>query len=431
MKSNKASLRFDYSLYVFLYYLCNGADNIKRHRKEKLIFISYLMISVTLWVFRSKLFGAKDIVFGTALFKIQSFTIAALLILGVPILLFILGIPKMALKISKALRRIGFCNSAGEYPILIRTNIDKDDKDYAFLEFDNMGIPVSEFEDHKDELATSMNRHICFIMPGKDNTRVLMRTITGAKQIPDFYFWEEDLPQDEATLVLGKTISENLYMNLNNIPHVLIGGSTGSGKTEILQWLLYQNIKHGHKVIVADFKTIDFNGPWKKKTVRTFNLEEFKKLLVKTILELDRRKQLFNEVDVVKLSEYNEKFPEVKLKRIIVACDEVAEILDKTGKSKEAKAQIDEVIALLSTIARLGRAFGIHLFLATQRPDATILPGQIKNNIDMRICGRADDVLSQIILDSTAAKDAIPKYCPGRFITNEDIIFQAPKFNFQ
>lgn len=66
------------------------------------------------------------------------------------------------------------------------------------------------------------------------------------------------------------------------------------------------------------------------------------------------------------------------LPRYIFACDEVAEVLDKTGLSKEQKEQVAQVESRLATIARQGRAFGIHLILATQRPDANILAGQIK-----------------------------------------------------
>ena len=82
-----------------------------------------------------------------------------------------------------------------------------------------------------------------------------------------------------------------------------------------------------------------------------------------------------------------------------------------------------------STLARLGRAFGIHLILATQRPDANILPGQIKNNLDFRVCGRADNVLSQIILDNTSAADQIPKDARGRFITGDGTVFQGYLFD--
>ena len=65
------------------------------------------------------------------------------------------------------------------------------------------------------------------------------------------------------------------------------------------------------------------------------------------------------------------------------------------------------------------------MILATQRPDATILSGQIKNNLDIRICGRADNVLSQIILDNTDAADMIFKDSQGIFLTNSGELFQA------
>ena len=104
-------------------------------------------------------------------------------------------------------------------------------------------------------------------------------------------------------------------------------------------------------------------------------------------------------------------------------------MLDRTGTDSQQKKLIAQIENKLSTIARLGRAFGIHLILATQRPDATIIPGQIRNNMDFRVCGRADNVLSQIILDSTSAAEQIPKDAQGRFITGDGTVFQGYLFD--
>lgn len=114
--------------------------------------------------------------------------------------------------------------------------------------------------------------------------------------------------------------------------------------------------------------------------------------------------------------------------RLIFACDEVAEMLDKTGADNERKKLLAQIENRLS-IARQGRAFGIHLILATQRPDANVLPGQIKNNMDFRVCGRAGNVLSQIILDNTSAAEQIPKDARGRFITGDGTVFQGYLFD--
>lgn len=118
-----------------------------------------------------------------------------------------------------------------------------------------------------------------------------------------------------------------------------------------------------------------------------------------------------------------------KMQRIIFACDELAELLDKTGLSKDEKEKVLLVESYLATIARQGRAFGIHLLLITQRPDANILPGQIKNNIDARICSRADNVLSQIILDNTDAATMIPKDSQGIFLNQEGLLFKGYIFD--
>lgn len=107
----------------------------------------------------------------------------------------------------------------------------------------------------------------------------------------------------------------------------------------------------------------------------------------------------------------------------------MAEVLDKTGLSKDQKELVTKIESKLSVIARQGRAFGIHLILATQRPDANILSGQIRNNIDYRVCGRADNVLSQIILDNADAADKIPKDAQGLFVNHEGMVFRAYLFD--
>jgi S-DNA-T family DNA segregation ATPase FtsK/SpoIIIE len=157
--------------------------------------------------------------------------------------------------------------------------------------------------------------------------------------------------------------------------------------------------------------------------------EESLKLELKALVsELERRKAVFRANECSNIDEYNNNTGD-NLRRIIFACDEVAELLDTSGLSKEHKASIEEISGYIATIARQGRAFGINLVLATQRPDATVLPGQIKNNIDFRACGRADKVLSRIILDDDSAAEKISKDAQGRFLTNDGTLFQAYMFD--
>ena len=216
-----------------------------------------------------------------------------------------------------------------------------------------------------------------------------------------------------------------VIVDLSNQNSMLIAGSTGSGKSVLLKNILYQCSKKGAEVYVADFKGgVDFVKPfWHEHVIFISTEEEVIVFLGAVIGEMERRKQLFLANEVSNIKQFNEEIG--WLPHIVFACDEVAELLDKSGLSKEEKAVIQEIEGKLSTLARLGRAFGIHLILATQRPDANILSGQIKNNLDVRVCGRADAVLSQIILDNTSAKDEIRKNQQGRFIMSDGTVFQG------
>ena len=216
-----------------------------------------------------------------------------------------------------------------------------------------------------------------------------------------------------------------MTVNLAHIPHILLGGSTGSGKSVLLKLLLMQAMKKGARVYIADFKGgVDFPPLWNRDCRICFEETDLLGLLTDLVAELERRKEIFRTAGCSSIDTYNKSTGE-SLQRLIFACDEVAEVLDKTGADAERKKLLAQIENRLSTIARQGRAFGIHLILATQRPDASIIPGQIRNNMDFRVCGRADSVLSSIILDNTDAADLIPKDARGRFLLHDGTIFQA------
>jgi len=192
-----------------------------------------------------------------------------------------------------------------------------------------------------------------------------------------------------------------------------------------------QCIKKGANVFIADFKGgVDLLYVWHGRCEIITSETELLNTLTTLVDELEYRKRLLKSADCPNINEYNKKTG-AALRRMIFACDEVAEVLDKTGLDKQGKERVAQIENKLSTIARQGRAFGIHLILATQRPDANILAGQIRNNLDCRVCGRADNVLSQIILDSTAASEQIPKDAQGRFITHDGTVFQGYLFDEQ
>ena len=345
-------------------------------------------------------------------------------------LTFLIGMPFGSIGVSNNLHRIGFVNSAGEAPLLLSKSVDKSNDRVMILKFKTFGIPLSEWTDNQDRIESALNIHIDEMREGDDCRVVIIRCVDGENRLSDYIEWSENLLSDENfEIVLGEGYSGRVSVNIAKIPHMLIGGSTGSGKSVLLKLVLMQCVKKGAKVYIADFKGgVDFPPIWHIKCSLLTDEKTLYKVLVSITDELQSRKQILRTAGVANIDEYNLNADE-KLYRIVFACDEIAEVLDKTGLSKQQKDEILKIESELSIIARQGRAFGIHLVLATQSPDAAILNGQIRNNIDTRICGRADNVLSQIILDNTDASDKIAKSSQGRFLTNSGKIFQAYWFD--
>lgn len=265
---------------------------------------------------------------------------------------------------------------------------------------------------------------------GSGKSRVLLYTVPARTDLPEVIDWNDKyLSHKPFILALGVSFTGPVTVNLVKVPHILLGGSTGSGKSVLLKLLLMQALKKGAIVCIADFKGgVDFPPIWHKQCKMCIEEESTLALLTELVDELQRRKTLLATSGQPNIDRYNEATGE-DLPRYIFACDEIAEVLDKTGLTKEQKEVVGKIESKLSMIARQGRAFGIHLILATQRPDASILSGQIKNNVNCRICGRADTILSQIILDSTAAAEQIPKDARGRFLLHDGTLFQAYWFD--
>ncbi|MCC8356897.1 MAG: type IV secretion system DNA-binding domain-containing protein, partial [Oscillospiraceae bacterium] len=345
---------------------------------------------------------------------------------GMVALLVLLGSPREARKTREGLQQAGLVNHAGEAPILLSRRPDKANPRLTVWEFGPLGIPLDRWNDQQAAIETALGILISKITWGKGRHSICVHAVPAEQDLPDFVAWDDSyLSPRNSELVLGVGLLGPVAVDISTVPHILLGGSTGSGKSVLLKTLLMQAIKKGADVYIADLKGgVDFPQVWHEKCTLVFEEEPLLEILENLVGELERRKRLLSLADCPNIDVYNKRCSQ-DLRRIIIACDEIAEVLDRSGRSKDQKLLIEKIESRLSTIARQGRAFGLHLILATQRPDANILPGQVKNNMDTRACGRADNVLSQIILDNTDAADVIPKDARGRFLLNDGTLFQT------
>ena len=399
----------------------------------KNIFIAiYLLLAVFAWGYREKLLFGLDSTF--PLFSV--FTIAVdclvvlLLSLGLLCLISAIGTPRKAQAYQDRLVSAGFKNYSQEPPLLLAKYKHPKNQHIAVWEFDSNEIHKTRWEDKKTEIESALLVTVITVKQSANGRRIILHTVSPRSTLPPILHWQDNyLSKESFVLVLGESLVGRETVNLAKIPHVLLGGSSGSGKSVLLKLLLIQCLKKGADVYISDFKGgVDFSRAWHEKCRMCFDESDLLELLADLTDELQRRKSAFHEAECANIDDYNIT-TNANLKRIIFACDEVAEVLEKTGLSKEKKEVVSQIESHLSVIARQGRAFGMHLILATQRPSADILSGQIRSNIDCRICGRADNILSQIILDSTDAAEQIPKDAQGRFITNTEVIFQSYLFD--
>ena len=399
----------------------------------KLIFlVLYILGAVLIWNTQADIAASAEkieYISPIAEFAARNIFTTYLIVAGIVTTILIM-FPIGKQSVQDRLKSIGLVNHAEAVPELKSKHKDKKNPRISIWEFTSQGIPLKAWKDKKEAIETALDITIVKMKNGSGKSRVLIHAVPAVSDLPDIIKWKDKyLSQQSFVLNLGESFTGPVTVDLARVPHILLGGATGSGKSVLLKLLLMQANKKGANVCIADFKGgVDFPPVWHKECRMCFEEQSTLELLTELAEELERRKRLLKAAGLPNIDHYNAVTGE-NLQRYIFACDELAEMLDKTGLTKEQKETVVKIEGLLGTIARQGRAFGIHLILATQRPDSAILNGQIKNNINCRICGRADNVLSMIILDKTDAADLIPEDAQGRFLLHDSTMFQAYWFD--
>lgn len=331
--------------------------------------------------------------------------------------------PIEAWKSTRNFIRAGLVNSVGEPPILI--SIKRISSNNVLYVFESVGISLEYWEKHRLNLENAFDMSISGIRIGKNMREIEVLAFKGKYDYDKTLLWESHIDEfDEPEIGLGEAMGEVITLKLDEHAHVLVGGATGSGKTCLVQLMLMQCILKGYMVVVADVKGGGDYSLFKNKCDFLTDEESINGALDILINEMIKRSNLLNAKMCKSVDDYNSRYEE-KIPRIVFACDEVAELLDTTGVTKAEKELITQISSKLKTLARMARSTNIHLILATQRPDMDIIPGQIKNNITYRVSGRADSILSKIILDKTEASTLIPNNAKGVFLNQDGVLFKA------
>ena len=291
------------------------------------------------------------------------------------------------------------------------------------------GIRISKIKNLEDDIALSLaalgiriiapipgKGTIGIEVPNKNPTVVSMRSVIASKK---FQNAEMQLP-----IAFGKTISnETFVVDLAKMPHLLMAGATGQGKSvglnAILSSLLYKKHPAEVKFILVDPKKVEltlYNKierhflaklPDSEEAIITDNTKVIH-TLNSLCIEMDNRYELLKAAMVRNIKEYNAKFRARKLNPneghrflpyIVLVIDEFADLIMSAGK---------EVETPIARLAQLARAIGIHLVIATQRPSVNVITGLIKANFPARIAFRVTSKIdSRTILDTQGADQLI------------------------
>ncbi len=301
------------------------------------------------------------------------------------------------------------------------------------------GVRISKIKSLEDDIALSLAAlgiRIIAPMPGKgtigievpnQNPEIVsMRSVLNSRKFQETTF--------ELPVAMGKTISNETYVfDLAKMPHLLLAGATGQGKSVglncIITSLLYKKHPSQLKFVLIDPKRVELTAyanlekhylakiPDAEEVIITDTKKVIYTLNSLTI-EMDQRYQLLEKAAVRNIREYNHKFIKRKLNPekghrylpyIVVIVDEFADLIMTAGK---------EVETPLARLAQLARAIGIHLVIATQRPTTNIITGVIKANFPARIAFRVTSMIdSRTILDSPGANQLVGRgdllFAPG------------------
>lgn len=291
------------------------------------------------------------------------------------------------------------------------------------------GIRISKIKNLEDDIALSLSAlgiRIIAPIPGKGTIGI--EVPNNEKEVVSMYsaiksakFQESDF---DLPVVLGRTIqNENYVIDLAKMPHLLVAGATGQGKSvglnAVITSLLYKKHPSEMKFVLVDPKKVELNlyarlekhflakMPEEEEAIIT-DTQKVIYTLNSLCIEMDARYDLLKKAKVRNIKEYNNRFVSRRLNPenghrflpyFVVIIDEFADLIMTAGR---------EIEMPISRIAQLARAVGIHLVIATQRPTTNIITGVIKANFPARIAFRVSSMIdSRTILDQPGANQLI------------------------
>ncbi len=299
------------------------------------------------------------------------------------------------------------------------------------------GVKLSRITALNQDLALALAAHPIRIeapIPGKSLVGIEVPNKAAAVvRLGSLINYPEFAESGLLSFAVGRDVTgEPMFANIAKMPHLLVAGSNGSGKSvtihSIILSLLYKNSPKTLKLIMIDPKRVELSvyagiphliAPVVTQSKKAMGVFRW------ALNEMDKRYELFERAGSRDLASYNKKNPTEAMPAIVIIVDELADLMSTYGK---------EVEGSIVRLAQMARATGIHLILSTQRPSVEVVTGLIKANIPARIALQvASQIDSRTILDMSGAEKLLgggdmliaasdkPKRIQGAFVSEEEI----------
>lgn len=301
------------------------------------------------------------------------------------------------------------------------------------------GVKLSRIVALNQDLALALAAHPIRIeapIPGKSFVGIEVPNKSAAiVRLGNLMAYPEFSESSPTTFIVGRDVSgDPLFADIAKMPHLLIAGTTGSGKSvtihSLVLSLLYKNSPETLRLVLVDPKRVELTTYAQVPHLVAPVITEGKKAIGAlrwAISEMDRRYDLLMGAGARDIKSYNDSGKHEKLPYLVIVIDELADLMSAYGR---------EVESSIVRLAQMARATGIHLVLSTQRPSVQVITGLIKANIPSRIALQVpSQVDSRTILDSSGAEKLLgagdmlfmageyskPKRIQGTYVTEEEI----------